>query len=50
MQSSQSYIKNLGDFIKKIRIIGTIPKDSILITADVVGLYLVFLMWQKLRL
>ena len=39
MQSSQSYIKNLGDFIKKIRIIGTIPKDSILITADVVGLY-----------
>ena len=39
MQSSRSYIKNSGDFIKKIRIIGTIPKDSILITADIVGLY-----------
>ena len=39
MQSSRSYIKNSGDFIKKIRIIGTIPKDPILITADIVGLY-----------
>ena len=39
MQSSQSYIKDSGDFIKKIKNIGTIPKDSILVTADVVGLY-----------
>ena len=39
MQSSRSYIKDSGDFIKKIKDIGTIPKDSILITADVVGLY-----------
>ena len=39
MQSSQSYIKDSGDFIKKIKNIGAIPKDSILVTADVVGLY-----------
>ena len=40
MQSSGSYIKDSVDFIKKIKNIGTIPKDSILITADVVRLYL----------
>ena len=39
MQSSRSYIKDSGDFIKKIKNISTIPKDSILVTADVVGLY-----------
>ena len=39
MQSSWSYIKDLGDFIKKIKNISTISKDSILVTADVVGLY-----------
>ena len=39
MQSSRSYIKDSGDFIKKIKNVGTIPKDSILVTADVVGLY-----------
>ena len=38
-QSSRSYIKDSGDFSKKIKNIGTIPKDSILITADVVGSY-----------
>ena len=40
MQSSGSYIKDSVDFIKKIKNIGTIPKDSILITADVVRLCL----------
>ena len=39
MQSSRSYIKDSGDFIKKIKNIGAILKDSILVTADVVGLY-----------
>ena len=39
MQSSRSYIKDSCDFIKKIKNISTIPKDSILVTADVVGLY-----------
>ena len=39
VQSSWSYIKDLGDFIKKIKNISTISKDSILVTADVVGLY-----------
>ena len=39
MQSSRSYIKDSGDFIKKIKNISTIPKDSILVVADVLGLY-----------
>ena len=39
MQSSRSYIKDSVDFIKKIKNISTIPKDSILVTANVVGLY-----------
>ena len=33
MQSSRSYIKDSGDFIKKIKNISNIPKDSILVTA-----------------
>ena len=39
MESSRSYIKDSGDFIKKTKNISTIPKDSILVTADFVGLY-----------
>ena len=39
MQSSWSYIKGSGDFLRKIKQIGNLPENSILITADVVGLY-----------
>ena len=39
MQKSWSYIKVSGDFIEKIKRIGNIPEDAILVTADVVGLY-----------
>ena len=39
MQGSRSYIKASGDFIKTIKNVSTIYKDSILVTADVVGLY-----------
>ena len=39
MQKSWSYIKDSGDFIEKIKRIGNIPEDAILVTADVVGLY-----------
>ena len=39
MQSSQLYMKDSDDFIKKIMNIGAFPKDSILVTGDVVGLY-----------
>ena len=49
MQSSRSYIKDSGDFIKKTKSLSTIPKDSILVTADVVGYILVFLMKQDLK-
>ena len=39
MQSSKSYIKDSGDFIRKIKDIYYIPSNVILVTGDVVGLY-----------
>ena len=39
MQRWRSYIKDSGDFIKKTRSLGSIPKNAILVTADVVGMY-----------
>ena len=38
-QSSWSYIKDPGDFLAKIKQIGNLPENSILVTADVVGRY-----------
>ena len=39
MQDAWSYIKDTGDFLKKIKRLGRIPEGAILVTADVVGLY-----------
>ena len=39
MQSSKSYIKDSGDFIRKSKDIQYIPSIAILVTVDVVGLY-----------
>ena len=39
MQSSWSYIRDSGDFLRKIKQIGNLPENSILVTTDVVGLY-----------
>ena len=39
MQSSKSYIKDSGDFIRKIKDIHYIPSNVVLVTADVVGLH-----------
>ena len=39
MQKGWSYIKDSGDFIKKINNLDSIPENAILVTADVVGLY-----------
>ena len=39
MQSSWAYIKDSGDFLRKIKQIGNLPENSILVTVDVVGLY-----------
>ena len=38
-QSGRSYIKDSGDFLKKIKNLGSLPENVILVTADVVGLY-----------
>ena len=42
MQRSLSHIKDLGDFIEKIKRISNIPDDSLL-TADIVRLYSIIL-------
>ena len=39
IQSSWSYIKDSGDFLRKIKQIGNLPENSILATVDVAGLY-----------
>ena len=39
MQSGWSYVKDSGDFIKKINNLHSIPQNAILMTANVVGLY-----------
>ena len=39
IQSSWSYIKESGDFLRKIKQIKKLPENSILVTADAVGLY-----------
>ena len=39
MKQGNSYIKDTGDFLEKLRAIEEIPKGAILVTADVVGLY-----------
>ena len=39
MREGMSYIKDSNDFMHKIRDLKNIPKDALLVTADVVGLY-----------
>ena len=39
MQNDWSYIKDSGDFLRKIRNVGNIPENAILVTAEVVGVY-----------
>ena len=39
VKSVKSYIKGTNDFLKKLRDLPTLPKDCILCTVDVVGLY-----------
>ena len=39
MKNSWSYLKDSGDFVKKMKNISSIPEDTILVTANVVGLY-----------
>ena len=37
IQEGQSYIKDTGDFLNKIKNINAIPENAILVTADVVS-------------
>ena len=49
IQSSWSYIKNSGNFLRKIEEIGNLPENSILVVANVVGLYPSIYMSSVLR-
>ena len=44
MEDRWSNIKNSGDFLKEIKYIGKIPEGALLVTADVFGLYPVYVM------
>ena len=39
IQSSWSYIKDSRNFLRKIKQIGNLPENSILVAADAAGLY-----------
>ena len=39
MQNGCSYIKDSGDFLKKIKNLGSLPGNSILAKADLLDLY-----------
>ena len=39
MQQKGSYIKDSGDFIKKLKKVKEVANDAIMVTADVFGLY-----------
>ena len=39
MKQGESYIKDTGDFLEKLKRVEEIPKEAILVTADVIGLY-----------
>ena len=39
MKQGESYKKDTGDFLEKLKRVEEIPKGAILVTADVVGLY-----------
>ena len=39
MMAGKSYVKDTGHFLEKLKGLGRIPQNSILVTADVIGLY-----------
>ena len=39
MKTGKSYIKDTSDFLEKLKNLGNIPSNAILVTADVVGLH-----------
>ena len=39
MKQGESYIRDTGNFLAKLKAAGEVPKGAILVTADVVGLY-----------
>ena len=39
MQSGRSYVKDSGDFLKKIKNLDSFPENAILVTANVAGVY-----------
>ena len=48
MKQGTSYIKGTGYFLEKLRAIGEMPEEAILVTADVVGLYTLVSLMMKI--
>ena len=49
MRSAKSYIKNIGDFLNKLKDLGSVTKSALLVTIDVVGyiqVYLIRMIWM----
>ena len=36
---AKSYLRDTSDFLKRLKELGSVPKNGLLVTADVVGLY-----------
>ena len=39
MGSAKSYIRDTGDFLNKLKELGSVPQNALLVTVVVVGLY-----------
>ena len=49
MRSAKSYIKDIGDFLNKLKDLGSVTKSALLVTIDVVGyiqVYLIRMIWM----
>ena len=40
MRSAKSFIKDTGDFLNKLKELDSVPENALLVTTEVVGLYL----------
>ena len=39
MRSAKSYLRETSDFLKKLKELGCVPQNELLVTGDLVGLY-----------
>ena len=39
MRSAKSYVRGTSDFLKKLKELGCVPQNELLLTSDLVGFY-----------